>query len=156
MIWVIMRPGEILRPVGRQRFFGDEELVQWIRSYQPSMVISAMCINRRSLRRSGRSARSTWVFNPAFTRPPPVHIVLDIDDGRLLAALGYGNTSTSMRRCSAAAAITILRSGSYPWVGLPIRPGEILIGAGDHGLQNLATIGEVIAVPAYCCMMSAR
>lgn len=35
---------------GGKRFFGDVELVQWIMQYQPSTVISAMCINPPSSR----------------------------------------------------------------------------------------------------------
>jgi len=69
---------------GGKRFFGDEELVQWIRSYQPSMVISGH-VHQSPFIADGSwfdQLGSTWVFN-AGLQPgrPPVHIVLDIDDG---------------------------------------------------------------------------
>src|SRR6267143_1479217 len=66
------------------RWIGDEELVQWIRSYQPSMVISGH-VHQSPFIADGSwfdQLGSTWVFN-AGLQPgrPPVHIVLDIDDG---------------------------------------------------------------------------
>jgi Icc-related predicted phosphoesterase len=69
---------------GGKRFFGDEELVQWIRSYQPSMVISGH-VHQSPFIADGSwfdQLGGTWVFN-AGLQPgrPPVHIVLDIDNG---------------------------------------------------------------------------
>ena len=78
---------------GGKRFFGDEELVQWIRSYQPSMVISGH-VHQSPFIADGSwfdQLGSTWVFN-AGLQPgrPPVHIVLDIDDGTAFwLPLGY-------------------------------------------------------------------
>jgi Icc-related predicted phosphoesterase len=78
---------------GGKRFFGDEELVQWIRSYQPSMVISGH-VHQSPFIADGSwfdQLGSTWVFN-AGLQPgrPPVHIVLDIDNGiAFWLPLGY-------------------------------------------------------------------
>jgi Icc-related predicted phosphoesterase len=78
---------------GGKRFFGDEELVQWIRSYQPSMVISGH-VHQSPFIADGSwfdQLGSTWVFN-AGLQPgrPPVHIVLDIDNGTAFwLPLGY-------------------------------------------------------------------
>ena len=78
---------------GGKRFFGDEELVQWIRSYQPSMVISGH-VHQSPFIADGSwfdQLGSTWVFN-AGLQPgrPPVHIVLDIDSGTAFwLPLGY-------------------------------------------------------------------
>ena len=78
---------------GGKRFFGDEELVQWIRSYQPSMVISGH-VHQSPFIADGSwfdQLGSTWVFN-AGLQPgrPPVHIVLDIDNGTVFwLPLGY-------------------------------------------------------------------
>ena len=78
---------------GGKRFFGDQELVQWIRSYQPSMVISGH-VHQSPFIADGSwfdQLGSTWVFN-AGLQPgrPPVHIVLDIDNGTAFwLPLGY-------------------------------------------------------------------
>jgi Icc-related predicted phosphoesterase len=78
---------------GGKRFFGDQELVQWIRSYQPSMVISGH-VHQSPFIADGSwfdQLGSTWVFN-AGLQPgrPPVHIVLDIDSGTAFwLPLGY-------------------------------------------------------------------
>jgi Icc-related predicted phosphoesterase len=78
---------------GGKRFFGDEELVQWIRSYQPSMVLSGH-VHQSPFIADGSwfdQLGSTWVLN-AGLQPgrPPVHIVLDIDNGTAFwLPLGY-------------------------------------------------------------------
>ena len=78
---------------GGKRFFGDQELVQWIRSYQPSMVISGH-VHQSPFIADGSwfdQLGCTWVFN-AGLQPgrPPVHIVLDIDSGTAFwLPLGY-------------------------------------------------------------------
>ena len=78
---------------GGKRFFGDQELVQWIQSYQPSMVISGH-VHQSPFIADGSwfdQLGSTWVFN-AGLQPgrPPVHIVLDIDNGTAFwLPLGY-------------------------------------------------------------------
>jgi Icc-related predicted phosphoesterase len=67
---------------GGKRFFGDVELVQWIQSYQPTMVISGHVHQSPFVRDGSWFDRlgNTWVFNAGhqFGRPP-AHIVLDTD-----------------------------------------------------------------------------
>ena len=78
---------------GGKRFFGDVELAQWIENYQPSMVISGH-VHQSPFIADGSwfdQLGSTWVFN-AGLQPgrPPVHIVLDIDNGTAFwLPLGY-------------------------------------------------------------------
>ena len=67
---------------GGKRFFGDVELVQWIQSYQPSMVISGHVHQSPFIPDGSWFDRlgGTWVFNAGLQAGrPPVHIVLDID-----------------------------------------------------------------------------
>ena len=67
---------------GGKRFFGDVELVQWIQSYQPSMVISGHVHQSPFIPDGSWFDRlgGTWVFNPGLQPGrPPAHIVLDID-----------------------------------------------------------------------------
>ena len=69
---------------GGKRFFGDVELVQWIKTYQPSMVISGHVHQSPFIPDGSWFDRlgDTWVFNTGLQPGrPPVHIVLDIDDG---------------------------------------------------------------------------
>ena len=59
-------PADLPTSWGGKRFFGDVELVQWIKTYQPSMVITATCINRPSF----PTARgSTGSATPGFSMP---------------------------------------------------------------------------------------
>ena len=67
---------------GGKRFFGDVELVQWIQSYQPSMVISGHVHQSPFIPDGSWFDRlgGTWVFNAGLQAGrPPAHIVLDID-----------------------------------------------------------------------------
>jgi hypothetical protein len=69
---------------GGKRFFGDVELVQWIKTYQPSMVISGHVHQSPFIPDGSWFDRlgATWVFNTGLQPGrPPTHIVLDIDDG---------------------------------------------------------------------------
>ena len=69
---------------GGKRFFGDVELAQWIAEYQPSMVISGHVQRSPFIPRwlVVRPLGATWVFNTGLQHGrPPVHIVLDLDDG---------------------------------------------------------------------------
>jgi Icc-related predicted phosphoesterase len=70
---------------GGKRFFGDVELVQWIETHRPSMVISGHVHQSPFIPDGSWYDRlgDTWVFN-AGLQPgrPPVHIVLDIDEGQ--------------------------------------------------------------------------
>jgi Icc-related predicted phosphoesterase len=68
---------------GGKRFFGDTELVQWIETYRPSMVISGHVHQSPFIPDGSWFDRlgDTWVFNTGLEPGrPPVHIVLDIDD----------------------------------------------------------------------------
>ncbi len=69
---------------GGKRFFGDVELVRWIRTYQPSMVISGHVHQSPFIPDGSWFDRlgDTWVFNTGrLPGRPPTYIVLDIDDG---------------------------------------------------------------------------
>jgi len=69
---------------GGKRFFGDVELVQWITQYQPSMVISGHVHQSPFIPDGSWFDRlgTTWVFNTGLQHGrPPVHIVLDLDEG---------------------------------------------------------------------------
>lgn len=69
---------------GGKRFFGDVELVQWIKTYQPSMVISGHVHQSPFIPDGSWFDRlgDTWVFNTGLQPGrPPVYIVLDIDEG---------------------------------------------------------------------------
>ena len=69
---------------GGKRFFGDVELVQWIAQYQPSMVISGHVHQSPFIPDGSWFDRlgATWVFNTGLQHGrPPVHIVLDLDEG---------------------------------------------------------------------------
>ena len=70
---------------GGKRFFGDVELVQWIKDYQPSMVISGHVHESPFIPNGSWFDRlgTTWVFNTGLQHGrPPVCIVLDLDDAR--------------------------------------------------------------------------
>jgi len=129
---------------GGKRFFGDEELVQWIRSYQPSMVISGHVHQSPFIADGSWFDRSagTWVFN-AGLQPgrPPVHIVLDIGNGTAfwlpLGSEQYIDLNAPLQR--PAARSPILRS----WLtslGRIADPSwrDRYRRQVDHGLQNLA------------------
>jgi Icc-related predicted phosphoesterase len=69
---------------GGKRYFGDVELVQWIERYQPFMVISGHVHQSPFIPEGSWFDRlgETWTFNAGLEPGrPPVHIVLDIDDG---------------------------------------------------------------------------
>jgi Icc-related predicted phosphoesterase len=69
---------------GGKRFFGDVELAQWIKTYQPSMVISGHVHQSPFILDGSWFDRlgATWAFNTGReSGRPPVYIVLDIDGG---------------------------------------------------------------------------
>ena len=89
---------------GGKRFFGDVELVQWTKRYQPSMVISGHVHQSPFIPDGSWFDRlgDTWVFN-AGLQPgrPPVYIVLDIDEGAAFwLPAEAAQSSTSRRRCA--------------------------------------------------------
>ncbi|CAN5254139.1 metallophosphoesterase [soil metagenome] len=70
---------------GGARSFGDAELVQWIESYKPDMVLSGHVHQSPFIKDGSWFDRlgDTWVFNVGqqFGRPP-AHIMLDLDNDR--------------------------------------------------------------------------
>lgn len=68
---------------GGARTFGDAELVQWIESYKPDMVLSGHVHQSPFVKDGSWFDRlgETWVFNVGqqFGRPP-AHIMLDLDN----------------------------------------------------------------------------
>ncbi|MES2752648.1 MAG: metallophosphoesterase [Pseudomonadota bacterium] len=68
---------------GGARYFGDAELVQWIESYKPDMVLSGHVHQSPFVKDGSWFDRlgDTWVFNVGqqFGRPP-AHIMLDLDN----------------------------------------------------------------------------
>jgi Icc-related predicted phosphoesterase len=67
---------------GGKRFFGDVELVQWVKQYQPSLVISGHVHQSPFIQDGSWFDRlgDTWVFNTGLQHGrPPVCIVLDLD-----------------------------------------------------------------------------
>ena len=70
---------------GGARTFGDAELVQWIESYKPDMVLSGHVHQSPFIKDGSWFDRigDTWVFNVGqqFGRPP-AHIMLDLDNNR--------------------------------------------------------------------------
>ncbi len=70
---------------GGARTFGDAELVQWIESYKPDIVLSGHVHQSPFVKDGSWFDRlgDTWVFNVGqqFGRPP-AHIMLDLDNNR--------------------------------------------------------------------------
>jgi Icc-related predicted phosphoesterase len=70
---------------GGKRFFGDVDLVQWIESYQPSMVISGHVHQSPFITDGSWFDRlgDSWVFNTGLQPGrPPAYIVLDLDEAK--------------------------------------------------------------------------
>jgi len=67
------------------RHWGDEELVEWIREYEPEMVLTGH-IHQSPFRKGGTWADrigSTWVFNAGRQiGPVPTHIIIDTEAQR--------------------------------------------------------------------------
>ena len=83
--------------------------MQWIRSYQPSMVISGHVHQSPFIPDGSWFDRlgDTWVFNTGLqSGRPPVYIVLDTDDGTAfwlaLADAQYIDLNAPLRRPAAA------------------------------------------------------
>lgn len=67
---------------GGSRFFGDAELVQWIESYRPDMVLSGHVHQSPFIKNGSWFDRigDTWVFNVGQQfGAPPAHIMLDLE-----------------------------------------------------------------------------
>ncbi len=84
---------------GGKRFFGDVELVQWIQTYQPTMVISGHVHQSPFVRDGSWFDRlgNTWVFNAGhqFGRPP-AHIVVDTDSATAFWLSAAGEQSVDL------------------------------------------------------------
>ena len=70
---------------GGARYFGDAELVQWIESHKPDMVLSGHVHQSPFIKDGSWFDRlgETWVFNVGqqFGRPP-AHIILDLESNK--------------------------------------------------------------------------
>jgi Icc-related predicted phosphoesterase len=66
-----------------QRFFGDEDLLAWIRRYRPAMVFTGH-IHQSPFREGGSwvdRIGDTWVFNAGRQiGPVPTHVIVDTDE----------------------------------------------------------------------------
>jgi Icc-related predicted phosphoesterase len=84
---------------GGKRFFGDVELVQWIQTYQPAMVISGHVHQSPFIRDGSWFDRlgNTWVFNAGhqFGRPP-AHIVIDTESATAFWLSAAGEQSIDL------------------------------------------------------------
>ena len=82
-IWVYHAPpDESPTSWGGQKYFGDAELVCWIKQYKPNIVLTGH-IHQSPFRQGGSwvdQLGSTWVFNAGRQIGPcPPHIVFDTD-----------------------------------------------------------------------------
>lgn len=78
---------------GGKRSFGDAELVQWIASYQPDMVLSGHVHQSPFVADGSWYDRlgKTWVFNVGQQAGrPPTHIMLDFDQNKAYWFSAYG------------------------------------------------------------------
>jgi Icc-related predicted phosphoesterase len=84
---------------GGARYFGDAELVQWIESYKPDMVLSGHVHQSPFVKDGSWFDRlgDTWVFNVGqqFGRPP-AHIMLDLDDEKAYWFSAAGEQSINL------------------------------------------------------------
>jgi Icc-related predicted phosphoesterase len=83
-IWVYHAPpDESPTSWGGQNYFGDAELVRWIKQYKPDIVLTGH-IHQSPFRQGGSwvdQLGSTWVFNAGRQIGPcPTHIVFDTDE----------------------------------------------------------------------------
>ena len=82
-VWVYHAPPD-QSPVSwaGKRYFGDTELLAWIRQYQPDMVLSGH-IHQSPFKRDGSwvdRIGDTWVFNPGRQiGPVPTQIIIDTE-----------------------------------------------------------------------------
>ena len=138
---------------GGKRFFGDVELVQWIETYQPSMVISGHVHQSPFIPDGSWFDRlgDTWVFN-AGLQPgrPPTYIVLDLDDGKAFwLAAGDAQWIDLDAPLQRPAAQIIDPPALAHILGSDCRsePGETFVRRQvDHALQDLADHRQMGAV----------
>jgi Icc-related predicted phosphoesterase len=86
---------------GGARYFGDAELVQWIESHKPDMVLSGHVHQSPFIKDGSWFDRlgDTWVFNVGqqFGRPP-AHIMLDLENNKAYWFSAAGEQSIDLGR----------------------------------------------------------
>jgi Icc-related predicted phosphoesterase len=86
---------------GGARYFGDAELVQWIESHKPDMVLSGHVHQSPFIKDGSWFDRlgDTWVFNVGqqFGRPP-AHIMLDLESNKAYWFSAAGEQSIDLGR----------------------------------------------------------
>jgi Icc-related predicted phosphoesterase len=86
---------------GGARYFGDAELVQWIESHKPDMVLSGHVHQSPFIKDGSWFDRlgDTWVFNVGqqFGRPP-AHIMLDLESDKAYWFSAAGEQSIDLGR----------------------------------------------------------
>lgn len=86
---------------GGSRYFGDAELVQWIESYRPDIVLSGHVHQSPFIKDGSWFDRlgDTWVFNVGqqFGRPP-AHIMLDLENEKAYWFSAAGEQSIDLGR----------------------------------------------------------
>lgn len=85
-VWVYHAPpDESPTSWGGKQSFGDSQLTQWIRRFQPDMVLTGH-IHQSPFKSGGSWADrigATWVFNPGRQiGPTPTHVILDTQERR--------------------------------------------------------------------------
>lgn len=86
---------------GGSRFFGDTELVQWIESYRPDMVLSGHVHQSPFIKNGSWYDRigDTWVFNVGQQfGAPPAHIMLDLETEKAYWFSAAGEQSIDLRQ----------------------------------------------------------
>lgn len=84
---------------GGSRFFGDAELVDWINSYKPDIVLSGHVHQSPFISDGSWFDRlgETWVFNVGHEfGSPPAHIILDLDNDRAYWLSSAGEQSIDL------------------------------------------------------------
>lgn len=87
-IWVYHSPpDESPTSWGGRKYFGDVQLVEWIRRFSPDMVLTGH-IHQSPFKEGGSwvdRIGNTWVFNPGRQIGPcPTHIILDTEEKKAL------------------------------------------------------------------------
>lgn len=83
-VWVYHAPPEASPTSwGGRQYFGDAQLLQWIRRYSPDMVLAGH-IHQSPFRKGGSwvdRIGSTWIFNAGRQMGPcPTHVILDTEE----------------------------------------------------------------------------
>jgi Icc-related predicted phosphoesterase len=94
-IWIYHAPpsGSPVAWAG-QRYFGDNDVRQWIEHYQPDIVMSGHVHEAPYVKDGSWVDRigETWVFNTGhYPGAPPAHVILDTDAGEAVWFSAAGN-----------------------------------------------------------------